>query len=389
MHHYHTVHFGRWNSSLLSEFQATTVNMWPNGYYHQENMFYFRNWTREMEKTFVDSLVEHARSGLFRPESPNIHAVMSALYDVNKKYGTKITYEWAQSRVERLRERYHLFRWVINTEGVLWNQRLGPNNARNEVFDAGRFDLNAPARADGWVDLVPPRVNEAPAAAPANEAALDDPAGGVAVVDQAPDDPAGEVLLVEPLNQVGPADSPNEALHAEPVPEAAGLPPPVLVISDSSDSSSSMWRRSEEYYASNSSADSVLPVPGVPLGMSKRIKLEHSSPPSQKSGGASSYTASNATPIKKADDPMRYNRPIYDLVIDLECQSCGKDDNGDPMHNNEGEGTSKRNKAAVVDIDSLGNPLTKKEVTSHGKEQIVVDLASDVVDLEEDGEDTD
>ncbi|KAK4416764.1 hypothetical protein Salat_2501900 [Sesamum alatum] len=84
MHHYHTVRFGRSNSSLLSQIQATTVNMWPDGYYHQQNMFYFRNWTREMGKTFVDSLVEHARSGLFRPKSPNIHAVMSALYDVNK-----------------------------------------------------------------------------------------------------------------------------------------------------------------------------------------------------------------------------------------------------------------------------------------------------------------
>ncbi|KAK4416763.1 hypothetical protein Salat_2501800 [Sesamum alatum] len=98
-----------------------------------------------------------------------------------------------------------------------------------------------------------------------------------------------------PTPKSGPADPPNQALHAETVPEAAGLSPPVLLISDSSESSSSMWRRLEEYYASDSSAVLCCPC------MSERIKLEHPSPPSQKLGGASSSTASNATPIKKVE----------------------------------------------------------------------------------------
>ncbi|KAK4412509.1 hypothetical protein Salat_2898000 [Sesamum alatum] len=118
MHHFHTVTFSGSISPLFSQIQATTTNMWPYDYYYQRQMFYNSKRSREMEKTFVGSWVEHARLGFFRLERPNMHVVMFALYDVNKKYGTKVTYEWAQTRVERLRERYHLFRWVVNMAGV-------------------------------------------------------------------------------------------------------------------------------------------------------------------------------------------------------------------------------------------------------------------------------
>ncbi|KAK4434437.1 hypothetical protein Salat_0606500 [Sesamum alatum] len=48
-----------------------------------------------MEKTFVDALVGHAKADFFRLERKNIYAVMCALYDVNKKHGTKITCDLA------------------------------------------------------------------------------------------------------------------------------------------------------------------------------------------------------------------------------------------------------------------------------------------------------
>ncbi|KAK4414672.1 hypothetical protein Salat_2880200 [Sesamum alatum] len=235
-----------------------------------------------MEKTFVDSLTGHARSGMFRPDRPNIHAIMCALYDVNKKYGTRVTYEWAQTRVARLRERYELFSWVITREGVIWNPRLGfvtapdqlwrtlvrqnkrarcyvnaaeelweelcilfdrDNEERNDVIDADRFDLNVPAPAEGWVDPPPPRANEnAPVAAPTI------------------------------LNNVD---------------------------SSGSSSSSDFWAALDAYYGSDSDADSVLPVPGVPRSARTIGPAGSTSPKSPKSVDPASSSASNATPIKK------------------------------------------------------------------------------------------
>ncbi|KAK4435049.1 hypothetical protein Salat_0668100 [Sesamum alatum] len=201
-----------------------------------------------MEKTFVDSFVEHAMSGLFRPGHPNVHAVMCSLYDVNKRFGTKVTFEWAQTRVQQLQEQYHLFRWVVNTEGVIWNQRL-----------AG-----------------PPVVEVAP--------------------DGEPDAAATEAVLIEAANEEGPSEPLNEALHAVADPTNAIPHLEVVYVFDSS--SSSMWRALEEYHGSNSDVDSVLPPPGVPLSLYKRAKVAHPSPPSERSAGASSSTASNATPLK-------------------------------------------------------------------------------------------
>ncbi|KAK4434480.1 hypothetical protein Salat_0610800 [Sesamum alatum] len=314
--------------------------MWPNGYYYQQQFFYFNRWTKDMEKTFVDSLVEHARSGLFRPGRSNVHAVMCSLYDVNKRYGTKITYEWAQSRVQRLQERYHLFRWVVNTEGVIWNQRLGfltapdhvwrslcrqnkrakcycnayedfweelcilfdrPNNGGDEDPDVLRVDLNLPAAPEGWVAAPPPRANEAARGEPANEvgvgAAAEIPPMLEVAPDVEPDAADPEAVPMGPVNEAGHSEAINEAPHNVTHPTNAVPHSQVLIVSDSS--SSSMWRALEEYYGSDSDADSVLPPPGVPQSLYKRAKVAHPSPPSERSAGASSSTAANATPLKK------------------------------------------------------------------------------------------
>ncbi|KAK4438395.1 hypothetical protein Salat_0173800 [Sesamum alatum] len=108
MHRFHSVRLSLAHTRTNLCFSIAA--MWPDGYYYQEQMYYCSRWTKDMEKSFVESLVIHARTGFFRPERPNIHAVMSALYDVNKKHKTKVTYEWAQTRVAALWERYELFR---------------------------------------------------------------------------------------------------------------------------------------------------------------------------------------------------------------------------------------------------------------------------------------
>ncbi|KAK4438915.1 hypothetical protein Salat_0226100 [Sesamum alatum] len=210
-----------------------------------------------MEQTFVDSLVEHARSGLFHPDRPNIHAVMCSLYDVNKKYGTKVVYEWAQTRVERLRERYHLFRWVVNMEGVIWNARLGfvtapdhvwqslcrqnkrakcyynayedlweqlciifdprPNN-QNDVIDVDRFDLHVVAPQEGWVLLPPPRLIQATVGAPNPEAVPIVVPNEAGATEPAPDGPNNEPVL-DALHTAQALDAPE----AEPAPDQCGF----------------------------------------------------------------------------------------------------------------------------------------------------------------------
>ncbi|KAK4435763.1 hypothetical protein Salat_0739800 [Sesamum alatum] len=310
----------RFHSEDLSHSQTFTyipfsiAAMWPDSYYYQELMFYNSRWTKEVEKTFVDSLVTHAQTGFFRPERLNIHATMCALYDVNKKYKTKITYEWAQTRVASLRERYQLFRWVVNSEGVTWNNRLGfvtapdhvwrrlrrqnrkarcyvnayedlwpqlcvlferPNNPADDVIQADHFDLNVPARDVGWVEA--PQQHDGQAAFPAEEN-VDVAAKG------------NEAVLAEE-NAGGPAEG-DAALPAD----------PVVTLSDSSsssDSAGSMWRALDEYYASESDPDSVLPPPGVPRLIVKMGNAAPVSPPSQKSAEATSSTASSLTPLKK------------------------------------------------------------------------------------------
>ncbi|KAL0329144.1 UNVERIFIED_CONTAM: hypothetical protein Sradi_4901100 [Sesamum radiatum] len=55
-----------------------------------------------MERTFVDSLLEHARHGQFQADRENKHAVHCSLRLVNKGHGSKITAAWAFSRVKKL-----------------------------------------------------------------------------------------------------------------------------------------------------------------------------------------------------------------------------------------------------------------------------------------------
>ncbi|KAK4415776.1 hypothetical protein Salat_2685000 [Sesamum alatum] len=290
-------------SVFLSQIHATTVSMWPDGFYFQSQIFNTSRWTREMEHTFVDNLVEHNRSGLFHPDRPSIHAVMCSLYDVNKKYGMKVVYEWAQTRVELLRERYHLFCWVVNTRGIIWNAQLGFVTGPNHVWQSllggapNAEDVSVVVPAEAGV--APPAPNNEPVpdglhAAQASDAPQAEPAPDVVVNEPTPD----AMHDAQTPHALLPAQA-HDAPQAEPVPDDVGTPKQVIYLSDSSSESSSMWRALHEYHGSDSDADSILPPPGVPLW--KRAKYSHHSPASQKSSGASSSTASNPTPVKKKE----------------------------------------------------------------------------------------
>ncbi|KAK4433246.1 hypothetical protein Salat_1086900 [Sesamum alatum] len=266
--------------------------MWPDGFYYQEQMFYNSRWTKDVEKRSSTRWSHMHKWVFFRPERPNIHAVMCALYDINKKYKTKITYEWVQTRVVSLRERYQLFRWVVNLEGnfsyltILQNRKARcyvnayedlwpqlcvlferPNNPQDDVIQADRFDLNVSARDVGWVEA--PQHHEGQAAIPAE----------------------GNVVVPAEGNAGAPSEG-DAAVAADPVVTLSGS-------SMDSDSAGSMWRALDEYYASESDPDSVLPPPGVPRLTVKRENVPPVSPPSQKSAEATSSTTSSLTPLKK------------------------------------------------------------------------------------------
>ncbi|KAK4429428.1 hypothetical protein Salat_1243200 [Sesamum alatum] len=237
--------------------------MWPDGFYYQSQIFYNSRWTCEMEHTFVDSLVEHSRSGLFHPDQPSIHVVMCSLYDVNKKYGTKVVYE--HKHVLNASESDTTLGGAPNHE-----DELAPHGPNNEPVPVCLHAAQAP---------------DAPQAEPAPDMYNNEPAHDAMHAVQAPH---------APLHAQA-----HDGPQAEPVPDDVGSPKQVMYLSDSSSESSSIWRALHEYYGSDNDADFVLPSPGVPLW--KGAKYSHHSPASRKSGGCSSSIASNPTPIKKKE----------------------------------------------------------------------------------------
>ncbi|KAK4431051.1 hypothetical protein Salat_0867100 [Sesamum alatum] len=252
--------------------------MWPDGYYFQRTTFYFSKWSKEMEKTFVNSLVEQAKAGRFKAGSENKDALMKAMEDVNKKHDTKVCYDWVKDRVKSLRERYEVFSWVINHPGVVWNQRFRFVTAADDVWKAMRKEKKLSrcyinAYEDLWDELyflfAPPPEDDPPAAA---EQEID---LNVPKIEEEPVVPEG-TIVVNPINL-----------------------PLVVHIPDSSDSSSSILGFIRDYYGTDSDDDSVLPPPGVPRSIAKKEKDGLVSSTSSHSQERTSSTASNATPLKK------------------------------------------------------------------------------------------
>ncbi|KAK4438910.1 hypothetical protein Salat_0225600 [Sesamum alatum] len=108
--------------------------MWPDGYDFQQQMFYCSRWTKSMEKTFVDALLEQARRGNFRVGLENRNAVQHALYEVNKKHDTKVVLPWALSRVQHLQERHKVFNWLVQRPDVICNCTLRFVTATDETW---------------------------------------------------------------------------------------------------------------------------------------------------------------------------------------------------------------------------------------------------------------
>ncbi|KAL2231135.1 UNVERIFIED_CONTAM: hypothetical protein Sindi_1707900 [Sesamum indicum] len=116
--------------------------MWPNGYYFQSQVFYSWKWTRDMENTFVQALMDLKKVGIFRVAANNMHAVHSAIYDVNKSYTSRITYSWGYNCLDKLRERHYMFQWK-SPRCFLESRRAQINSRRRREMKLARCYINA------------------------------------------------------------------------------------------------------------------------------------------------------------------------------------------------------------------------------------------------------
>ncbi|KAK4427125.1 hypothetical protein Salat_1481400 [Sesamum alatum] len=269
--------------------------MWPDGYYFQRQFFCNTRWTKQMEKTFIDSLLEHARTGQFRVGRENHQAIQSALRDVNKAHDANVTYPWAVTRVQKLHQRLQCFLWVVNMADVVWNRNLRFVTAVDSVWrEICRENKLTRCYVNAYEELLeelcmlfgqPVEDEDAPAAdAP--------PEGPPPVALGAAPQPVAigaAPQLVEGF--VDPALIQND--------DELVILPVVHVISDTSDSSSFIWRFIDEYYGSESDADYVLPPPGVPGSIAKKKPHAAEKSPGGHSQGQASSSASNTTPVKK------------------------------------------------------------------------------------------
>ncbi|KAL0374102.1 UNVERIFIED_CONTAM: hypothetical protein Sradi_3325900 [Sesamum radiatum] len=81
--------------------------MAANGFQHQNELFYCSHWTRNIEKCFVDSLLEHHRNGSFYPNA--ITAMPCYAFDINSAFDSKLSYSYCQRRLTKLKIRYRIF----------------------------------------------------------------------------------------------------------------------------------------------------------------------------------------------------------------------------------------------------------------------------------------
>ncbi|KAK4417479.1 hypothetical protein Salat_2573600 [Sesamum alatum] len=247
--------------------------VYPDGYYFQERLFYSSQWSKAMEWTLVDALVDHKNNGHFLRDGVNSHAVLCSICDVNKQHGTQHTYDFAQNKVKKLKKRHALFSWLIDLSAVtcnkvdryvvatdaIWERIIKERvlakcyvNAYEDFFDHlcmlfdGRTAEEAHVYSEGevdsiasfslwsgWVDDVPPLPMENLVEANVNE--LED----------------------------GPADS------------------------------TSLWRFLEEYYASDDDeVESILALPGIPHTMKRP---PYAPPPSPNSSYVSLDNASSSS----------------------------------------------------------------------------------------------
>ncbi|KAK4421903.1 hypothetical protein Salat_2141000 [Sesamum alatum] len=88
-----------------------------------------------MESTFVGSLLQQQVQGNFHKYGMNYHAIMCALYDVNKVHGNVVGYSFGKTKVKDLRERHAVFSWIINISDVICNHERRYAVAEEQLWE--------------------------------------------------------------------------------------------------------------------------------------------------------------------------------------------------------------------------------------------------------------
>ncbi|KAK4424953.1 hypothetical protein Salat_1688900 [Sesamum alatum] len=237
--------------------------IFQDGYFYQRRLFYSTKWTHEMEATFVGALVEHKKHGNFKRNCITFHAVMSAIYDVNKEHSSRHSYTTGENKLQKLKERYLVFSSIITVPGVVVNK-------------VGRYVIAGDAI---WEKLTQERV-----LAKCYVNAYDDFYEGLC-------------MLYGPNNA---DDEPTVFHEEEEVDSVASFYPPLGWVDDSprafdpnimlaniyqldttSVNSTSLWRFLEEYYASDDEdeVNSMLALPAAspPSPNPSYVSVEHTS----------------------------------------------------------------------------------------------------------------
>ncbi|KAL2230843.1 UNVERIFIED_CONTAM: hypothetical protein Sindi_1678700 [Sesamum indicum] len=84
---------------------------------------------------FVQALMDLKKVVNFRAAAKNMNVVYSAIYDLNKAFASRITYNWGYSRLDKLRECFYTFQWVENHPGVIWNHDERKLTVEDGVWD--------------------------------------------------------------------------------------------------------------------------------------------------------------------------------------------------------------------------------------------------------------
>ncbi|GER50687.1 ribosome-binding factor A [Striga asiatica] len=97
----------------------------------QDKVFYTKEWTKEVEKVFVDFLIDQKKKGFYEVGRVNMHALMCASSMLNERFGMTFDHKFIIDRLRKLRKRYHVFKWMKTLSGVVYN----PNGHKVEATE--------------------------------------------------------------------------------------------------------------------------------------------------------------------------------------------------------------------------------------------------------------
>ncbi|KAI3454697.1 hypothetical protein Pfo_011360, partial [Paulownia fortunei] len=87
----------------------------------QDRVFYSGEWTKEVDKKFIQELVQQTSLGHFKVGGQNTHVILSAMGVANQQFQTNFDYVYCVARMKKLYKHYRVFNWIRNLSGVNYN----------------------------------------------------------------------------------------------------------------------------------------------------------------------------------------------------------------------------------------------------------------------------